>query len=323
MKSLFRSILVASIMCSPAAFAGQKVTPAWDGITENLMQTYIVDEGLRQLGYDVADPVQLQIQLAYVAMAKGDATFFAAYAEPIHDQYLKENGGEAVLIRLGHISADNIQGYLIDKKTADATGIKYIEDLKDPEKAKLFDIDGNGKADLYGCEPGWGCEVIIEHHLDAYGLRDTVEEKQGGYFAIIPDAIERIKEGKPTLYYTWTPLWVSSILQPGKDVVFLNVKKTDLPAGQTASTEIPGLGNLGFPMIQQRIVAATSFVKDNPSAKKFFDLVAVPMDDLNAEDLRIYKGENSNDQIKQRALEWISNNKAKWDDWIAQAKAAH
>ncbi|MER8395806.1 glycine betaine/L-proline ABC transporter substrate-binding protein ProX [Mesorhizobium sp. M1340] len=322
-KSLFCSILMGSVLCAQAAFASEKVIPAWDGITENLMQTYIVDEGLRQLGYDVADPIQLQIQLAYVAMAKGDATFFAAYAEPIHDQYLKENGGDAALTRLGHISADNIQGYLIDKKTADATGIKYIEDLKDPEKAKLFDIDGNGKADLYGCEPGWGCEVIIEHHLDAYGLRDTVEEKQGGYFAIIPDAIERIKEGKPTLYYTWTPLWVSSILQPGKDVVFLNVKKTDLPNGQSASTIIPGLGNLGFPMIQQRIVAATSFAKTNPTAKKFFELVAIPIDDLNAEDLKIFEGESSNDQIKQAALDWISKNQKTWDGWIAEAKAAH
>ncbi|MER8437226.1 glycine betaine/L-proline ABC transporter substrate-binding protein ProX [Mesorhizobium sp. M1312] len=322
-KSLFCSILMGSVLCAQAAFASEKVIPAWDGITENLMQTYIVDEGLRQLGYDVADPLQLQIQLAYVAIAKGDATFFAAYAEPIHDKYLKENGGDAVLTRLGHVSADNIQGYLIDKKTADATGIKYIEDLKDPEKAKLFDIDGNGKADLYGCEPGWGCEVIIEHHLDAYGLRDTVEEKQGGYFAIIPDAIERIKEGKPTLYYTWTPLWVSSILQPGKDVVFLNVKKTDLPNGQSASTIIPGLGNLGFPMIQQRIVAATSFVKGNPTAKKFFELVAIPIDDLNAENLKIFKGESSNDQIKQAALDWISKNKKTWDGWIAEAKAAH
>ncbi|MDX8529168.1 glycine betaine/L-proline ABC transporter substrate-binding protein ProX [Mesorhizobium sp. MSK_1335] len=323
MKSLLCSILVSSVLSSSAALAGEKVVSAWDGISENLMQTYIVDEGLKQLGYDVAEPVQLQIQLAYVAMAKGDATFFAASAEPLHDQYIKENGGEAVLSRLGHISADNIQGYLIDKKTADATGIKYIEDLKDPEKAKLFDIDGNGKADLYGCEPGWGCELIIEHHLDAYGLRDTVEEKQGGYFAIIPDAIQRVKDGKPTLYYTWTPLWVSSILQPGKDVVFLNVKKTDLPKGMTADTTVPGLGNLGFPMIQQRIVAATSFVKNNPSAKKFFELVAIPIEDLNAEDLRIYKGENSNEQIKQAGLDWIAKNKTKWDQWIAEAKAAH
>ncbi|WP_245492328.1 MULTISPECIES: glycine betaine/L-proline ABC transporter substrate-binding protein ProX [unclassified Mesorhizobium] len=322
MKSLFRFILLSSIVMAPAAFAAEKVIPGWDGVSEELMQTLIVGEGLRQLGYDVADPVQLQIELAYVALAKGDVTYYAAFADPIHNQYIKENGGESVLTTMGLLSANNVQGYLIDKKTADATGIKYLEDLKDPEKAKLFDIDGDGKADIYGCDPGWGCERIIEHHLDAYGLRDTVEEKQGGYFAIIPDAIERIKEGKPTIYYTWTPFWLSSILQPGKDVVWLNVKKTDLPDGQTASTEVPGLGNLGFPMIQQRVAASTKFINDNPSAKKFFELFAMPLEDLNAQALRIYNGEKSDAQIKQRAMEWISNNKTKWDDWIAQANAA-
>ncbi|WP_432288488.1 glycine betaine ABC transporter substrate-binding protein [Aminobacter sp. BA135] len=50
-------------------------------------------------------------------------------------------------------------------------------------------MDGNGKADLYGCEPGWGCERVIEHQLDAYGLRDTVEEKQGG--SILPSFLTR------------------------------------------------------------------------------------------------------------------------------------
>lgn len=323
MKSLFQALVLSSVIFSPAALAGEKVIPAWSGQAEELMQNYIVGEGLKQLGYDVADPVALQIEVAYVALGKGDATFYPAFADPIHDQYIKDNGGPAVITTLGTLSTDNVQGYLIDKKTAEATGIKYLEELKDPEKAKLFDIDGNGKADLYGCEPGWGCERIIEHHLDAYGLRDTVEEKQGGYFAIIPDAIQRIKDGKPTIYYTWTPLWLSSVLQPGKDVVWLNVKKTDLPDGQTASTDVKGLGNLGFPVMTQRIAASTQFVNDNPSAKKFFELFAIPLADLNEEDMRIYHGEKSDAQIKQQAMEWISNNKAKWDDWLAQAKAAH
>ncbi|MEI9426062.1 proline/glycine betaine ABC transporter substrate-binding protein ProX, partial [Mesorhizobium sp. Cs1299R1N1] len=58
------------------------------------------------------------------------------------------------------------------------------------------------------------------------------------------------------------------------------------------------------------------------SAKKFFELASIPLDDLNAEALRIYKGEKSNEQIKQHALEWIAKNQATWDKWLAEAKAA-
>lgn len=323
MKIKSTAALLASFLAmTSVASAADQVKPAWSGITEELFQTFIVSEGLKELGYDVADPTQTQVQLAHVAVGNGDLTFYAAHWEPLHEAYWKEAGGDAKLIRLGKLTSNSLQGYLIDKKTADATGIKYLEDLKDPAKAKLFDINGNGKADLYGCEPGWGCERVIEHQLDAYGLRDTVEHDQGGYFSIIPDAIERIKEGKPTLYYTWTPLWVSAVLRPGKEVVWLNVKQTSLPDGKTDNTTVPGLGNLGFPVNDQMVIANTAFVNANPSAKKWFELVQVPIEDINAENKLVNDGEKSNEQIMKHATDWVAAHKSEWDKWIAEAKAA-
>lgn len=321
LNALFGGVATALLFASHA-YAADKVIPAWSGITEELFQTYVVSDGLKELGYDVGEPTQLQVQLAHVAVANGDATFYAAHWEPLHEQYWKEGGGDEKLVRLGHLSSNSLQGYLIDKKTADSAGIKYLEDLKDPEKAKLFDIDGDGKADLYGCEPGWGCERVIEHQLDAYGLRDTVTHKQGGYFAIIPDAIERIHEGKPTLYYTWTPLWVSAMLVPGKDVTWLNVKASALPDGKTDNTTVEGLGNLGFPVNDQMVIANTQFVKANPSAKRLFELVQIPIEDINAENLLVNKGEKSNEQIQKHAADWIAAHKQTWDKWIVDAKAA-
>jgi len=313
------AITFALAFATPAA--AEQVKPAWSGITEELFQTYVVMDGLKDLGYDVAPPTQVQIQLAHVAVANGDLTFYAAEWEPLHNGFYKEAGGADKLERLGLLAKNSLQGYLIDKKTADKTGIKYLEDLRDPAKAKLFDIDGNGKADLYGCEPGWGCERTIEHHLDAYGLRDTVEHKQGGYFAIIADAIERIKAGKPTLYYTWTPLWVSAVLRPGKEVVWLNVKKTELPKGETGNTTVPGIGNLGFTVNNQLILANKKFAEANPSAKKFFEEVQIPIADINAENLLVHKGEKSEKAIMGHAKQWIADHQKQWDKWIAAAKA--
>ena len=96
--------------------------------------------------------------------------------------------------------------------------VRDAGDLKDPKIAAKFDEDGDGKADLAGCVPGWGCERVIEHHLTEYGLRDTVTHNQGEYNAIIADTISRYKNGKPILYYTWTPYFVSGSLVPGKDI---------------------------------------------------------------------------------------------------------
>lgn len=303
--------------------AAQAVKPARSNIAEENFQTEIVMEGLRQLGFQVAEPVEMQIQLAHVAVANNDATFYAAHWSPLHDAFAKEAGGEAKLMRLGKLTSDSLQGYLIDKKTATEKGITKLDQLKDPALAKLFDVDGNGKADLYGCEPGWGCERVIEHQLTAFGLRNSVEHKQGGYFAIIPDAIERIKAGKPTLYYTWTPLWVSGVLRPGQEVVWLNVEKTSLPDGKTDNTTAQGLGNLGFPVNDQFVIANSAFLKANPKAKKFFELVNVPIGDINSQNLLMNKGEKSAADVKRHAGDWIKKTQANWDKWIAEAKAAN
>ena len=302
--------------------AQEVVKPAWSGITEELFQTYRGFGGAEGAGLRGERTGAAQIQLAHVAVANGDLTFYAAHWRPLHEAFWKEAGGDEKLMRVGTLTRNSLQGYLIDKKTADASGIKLLDELKDPEKAKLFDIDGNGKADLYGCEPGWGCERVIEHQLEAYGLRDTVEHKQGGYFAIIPDAIERIKSGQPTLYYTWTPLWVSAVLRPGEEVTWLNVEQTSLPENETGNTTVEGLGNSGFTVNDQMVIANTEWLEANPSAKKFFEQLKIPIEDINAENQLINEGEKSNEQILKHAKDWIAAHQAQWDTWIAEAKAA-
>lgn len=320
-SSLTATLLAGATMLGTPVFA-QDAKPAWSGINEELFQIYIVNEGLRELGYDVGDVNQAQIQLAHVAIGNGDLDFYAAHWTPLHDAFWEEAGGDERLQRVGLVAQGSLQGYLIDKKTADETGIENLEELADPEKAAIFDIDGNGKADLYGCEPGWGCERTIEHHLDAYGLRDTVEHKQGGYFAIIPDAIERIKSGEPTLYYTWTPLWVSAVLRPGQEVEWLTVQTTDLPEGGDANTTAEGIGNVGFSINDQMVIANTDFLEENPSAKKFFELVQVPIEDINAQNLKMNEGEDSEDEVMEHAQAWIADHQEQWDSWIAEAQAA-
>ncbi len=50
---------------------------------------------------------------------------------------------------------------------------------------------------------------------------------------MMADTITRFKEGKPVLYYTRPPYWVSDVMKPGKDVVWLQV-----PFSSAGRTEI-------------------------------------------------------------------------------------
>jgi glycine betaine/proline transport system substrate-binding protein len=302
---------------------GVSVQPLKSSIAEETFQTMLVMRALERLGYDVKPIKEIEYAAGHVAVANGDATFLADHWDPLHIDFFTKAGGEEKLYREGIYSPRGLQGYLIDKKTADKHSIKSIGQFKDSEIAKLFDADGDGKADLTGCTPGWGCEKVIEHHLDAYGLRDTVTHNQGSYSAIIADTIARYRQGDSVFYYTWTPYWVSGVLVPGKDVVWLQVPFSALPGERKdVDTTLPDGSNYGFQANKQRIVANKAFADAHPDAAKLFAIMRVSSNDISAQNLRMRDGEDSAKDIERHADAWIRANQAKFDGWIAEAMKA-
>lgn len=298
------------------------VRPADDGLLEGLFQTEVVDIGLERLGYKVAPVKHLDIPSMTVAVGQGDVDFVAVHWEPLQNTYFEKAGGTDSITKLGTLVAGAGQGYLVDKATAEKYGIKNIEQLKDPAIAKIFDTDGDGKADLAGCPPGWGCEKVIEHQMDAYSLRDTVTHNQGQFLVMAADVVSRFKAGEPVLYYTYTPLWVSQVLRPGIDVEWLEVPFTALPDGEQGNTSLEDGRNVGFSVNNIRIIANNDFLKSNPQAKRWFELVTIPIADVNKENLQINDGEKSFDDIRRHAEAWIAEHQAEFDGWLAEAKSA-
>jgi glycine betaine/proline transport system substrate-binding protein len=335
MKTSFRSLAAIGVVLMLAGLAGNaaayekepgkgvSVQPLKSSIAEETFQTLLVSRALEKLGYDVKPIKEIEYAAGHVAIANGDATFLADHWDPLHVDFYKNAGGAKKLFREGVYSGNALQGYLIDKKTADKYHITNIAQLKDPKIAKLFDANGDGKADLAGCNPGWGCEKVIEHQLDAYGLRNTVTHNQGSYSAIIADTITRFKQGKPVLYYTWTPYWVSGVLVPGKDVTWLQVPFSSLP-GERANvdTTLSDGSNYGFQANNQRIVANRAFTDAHPDAAKLFSIMKLPSNDISAENLKMRDGEKSFKDIERHTDAWIKAHQKTFDGWIEAARKA-
>ncbi len=318
------SLGLAATTVSAADLPGKgiKVQGLKSSLAEETFQTLLVNRALAKLGYEVQPIKEVEYPTMHIALANGDATFMADHWNPQHADYFKNAGGKDKLSREGVYSDNAAQGYLMDKKTADAYKITNIGQLKDPKLAKLFDTDGDGKADLTGCTPGWGCETMIEHQLDAYKLRGTVSHKQGTYSALMADTITRFKAGQPILYYTWTPYWVSAELRPGKDVVWLEVPFSSLPGEQgKMDTKQPSGKNYGFVVNTQHIVANKDFVAKNPAAGKLFEVMKVSVNDINAQNLRMSQGENQPQDVERHTDAWIKGHQKTFDGWIAQAMA--
>ncbi len=301
---------------------GVKITPAFPTVDEERFRGEVALAGLRELGYDVQTPKETEYATMVLAVGFGDADFTVNAWDKLHASFYEKAGGDANLVKTGNVLPGVLQGYLIDKKTADQYHIKYITDLKKPEIAKLFDTDGDGKADMTGCNPGWGCELVIEHQMKAYDLQKSVHVNQGSYFALMADTITRYKEGKPVLYYTWVPQWVAGVLVEGRDVVWLEVPKTDLPGGDnTLDTTYEGK-NLGFAIDRVQALVNRKFADKNPAAVKFLSLMQIPAADESAQNLKMQQGEKSPADIQRHTRDWIAAHQAQFDGWVKAARAA-
>lgn len=315
--------MIYSTLSGAATMPGKGVIvqPVQSPIPEETFQTLIVSKALEQLGYTVKPIQQVDYNVAYTSIANGDATFMAVNWDPVHTDKYETSGGDKAFYRKGYLIKGAAQGYLIDKKTAQKYNITNIEQLKDPRIAKLFDANGDGKADLAGCNPGWGCESVIEHQMKAYGLSDTVTVNQGQYSAIIANTITRFKEGKSVLYYTWTPYWVSGIMVPGKDVVWLEVPFSSLPgARRNVDTALPNGKNYGFQTNSLRIVANKKFAHDNPAAAKLFAIMNIDINDVSAENSMIAKGDSSDGDLQAHANGWIKSHQKIFNQWLKTAR---
>ena len=302
---------------------GLKVSSGSSVSTYAIFLTEVINIGLEKLGYETKPIKQLDIPIVHIAVSNGELDFYSAHWEKLHNKFFIENGGEEKFERVGIAIANTLQGYQIDKTTADKYKITSLEQFKNPQIAQLFDSDGDGKANLTGCNPGWGCELVIEHHLDVYGLRDTVEHDQGNYDALMANVVARKQQGEAIFHYAYTPSWVPIVLEPGKDVIWLEVPFTSLPKEQGAVSEqdtVVDGKNLGFAVDRVRVVANKQFLIANPAAKHLFELISIPIEDVNAQQKLVQDGEKQPKDLRRHAEEWVKKNQEQFDSWLEEAR---
>src|SRR5690554_166426 len=132
-----------SVLAQEGPGAGTTVRMAQATWDTGWFTAAIYKQLLEKIGYTVEGPTTLDNPPFYQAVAQGDLDLWVNGWFLLHNTYedVFKNGAEKV----GYVAKGGaLQGYLIDKKTAEEHNIKYLTDMKKPEIAKLFDTDGNG-----------------------------------------------------------------------------------------------------------------------------------------------------------------------------------
>jgi glycine betaine/proline transport system substrate-binding protein len=311
---------------------GVTVKPAratWD---TGYFQEALISAGLKELGYNVKKPKELANPLFYQSVVLGDVDYWMNGWFPMHNDQLPKNFDKKAE-KIGYVAkAGGLQGYLVSKDYAEKYNIKSLDDFKRDDVRKAFDTNGDGKADLVACPPGWGCEKVITHHMDAYDLGDYINPIKASYSASMAEALAKFKNGEPVFFYTWSPNWTIFKLKPGKDVVWINVPEIKPTEAQKASVDrmtVSGIEGavtdpvkLGFVVTDIRAVANKKFLEENPAAATFIKEFKLPLADINEQNTRMNEGEKSPKDIAKHAQDWISKHQDRWNGWLADARAA-
>ena len=284
-------------------------------------QAEIYKQLFERLGYKVEGPKTLDNPEFYEGVAKGETDLWVNGWFPLHDSFLEDEGvADNVEVVGFEVKGGALQGYLIDKRTADEFGIRSLADLARAEVVEALDRDGNGKADLIGCNEGWSCAPLVEDHLNIYGLQNTVEQIQADYSPMMLETVERYRAGEPVLFYTFTPNWTIGALVPGEDVLWL-----ELPDSDTAVSGVPGCTSdpcqMGFPANDIRAVGNKLFLEANPAVQGLLEVVTIPLADISAQNALLVEGEGDMDAIRRHAAEWLEENTDRADVWLSKAAA--
>mgnify|MGYP001045531947 CR=1 FL=1 len=301
---------------------GMTIEPARATWTTGFFLEAVYSRALEDLGYDVKDPKKLSNPIFYQSLVNGDVDFWANGWFPLHDTQLPDNFFDKAAIAGTVAKGGALQGYLVSKKEVEKFGIKSLDDFKRAEVKKAFDANGDGKADLVACPPGWGCEKAITEHLDDYGLNDHINPIKASYTASMADAIARYNNGDPVFFYTWTPNWTVYKLKPGEDIMWINVPDK---SAKTASG-IPGAVTdpirMGFPPNDIQVCANKEFLKKNPAAARLFEVMSIPLEDIARQNNRMQAGENTERDVERHVTEWKALNADTWEGWLKEARKA-
>ncbi len=294
------------------------------------MQAAIFRTLLQELGYEVNDPAEAELSPAtfYPSLGEGEYDFWVNGWFPNHTTLIEDAGVDQLVSPIGNeIVAGGLQGFIVDIATADAHGITMLDDIaNDSEIAALFDVDGNGKADLMGCNDGWGCQVVINEMIALNGWEDTLEQVSAEHAALFADSVGRHSRGEPMLQYIWTPGAFTAELVPGTDVIWISVSQpleTQVGAAALPAEQCPGQPcEMGFVPADILVVAHNDFLANNPVAAKLLEQVEIPVLDIALQNLAYEGGANTEADVQAAADDWIAANRSTIDQWLAEARAA-
>lgn len=313
---------------------GVTVTMARGNWKETNFQNYVVQSLLEELGYEVTDPEEIAPATFYPALAQGDYDLWASSWPLNHTPLLEGESpdggtfGDKVRYVGTMMASGALQGLLVDIPSVEQFGFTTLGELLDnPDAVAHFDTDGDGRADLNGCDDGWGCQKVMNDTIAKNGWDDRIAQVSATHSALFAESQASFDTGGPVLQYVWTPTAFVGKLVPGRDVLWLAIAPEEALEGQDGVSAVGDACTNDpcttmFTPSDIVVTANNDFLAANPAAASLLASFKIDPLAVAVQAVAIDAGANPNDDMAAAADEWIADNRDTIDPWIEAALAA-
>lgn len=207
------------------------------------------------------------------------------------------------------------QAMCVTKGTAERTGIKDLAELTDPEMAKNFDTNDDGKGEIWIGAAGWASTNVEKIRAKSYGYAETMELKEMDETLALAEVDNAVAQDQNIVFFCYTPhhmfaLHELVILQePAHEADKWNViQPTDDPQWLEKSS-----APVAWSTAYLHIHYATALEKDQPAAAKMLSQVKLDTEVVSA---MTYAVVVEKQDPAEFAKKWVSENSSTVDSWL-------
>jgi glycine betaine/proline transport system substrate-binding protein len=226
-------------------------------------------------------------------------------------KFVKEKG----TVRQNPNGVNGDQAMCVTKSTAERTGIKDLAELSNPDMAKNFDSDGDGKGEIWIGAAGWASTNVEKIRAKSYGFSETMQLKEMDETLALAEVDNAVAQKKNIVFFCYTPHHMFALhelvilKEPAYDESKWVVKQpTDDPQWLENSS-----APVAWNTAKLKIHYAASLEKSNPEVAKLLSQVKLDTEAVSKMTFALVVEKKDPAAF---AKDWVAKNGKLVDSWL-------
>ena len=229
----------------------------------------------------------------------------------LHDTFIE--GKKTVSMNPHGVPA--FTGMCVTKHTAQTVGIKSLSELTDPDMAKNFDTDGDGKGEIWIGASGWASTNIEKIRAKSYGFDETMNLMEMDETLALAQVDNAVAQKKPIVFMCYTPHHMFALHElvvldePAHDPAKWNIiQPTDDPAWLEKSS-----APVAWSVPHLHIAYAAKLAEAQPAAAELLSKIKFDTDTISSMTFALVVEKQDPAEF---AKKWVADNGKTVDGWL-------